>query len=56
MVLKDGEVILILGAAGGARIPPAKVNVISRVIDFGLTLPNALSEPRVAPDRAGSSR
>ena len=56
MVLKDGEVILVLGAAGGARIPPAIVNVISRVIDFDMTLPKALMEPRVAPDRAGTER
>lgn len=56
MVVKDGEVILTLGAAGGARIPPAIVNVISRVIDFDMTLPQALLEPRVAPDRAGLER
>ncbi len=56
MVLKDGEVILVLGAAGGARIPPAVVNTISRVIDFDMELPQALLEPRVAPDRAGAER
>ena len=56
MLLKDGEVILVLGAAGGARIPPAVVNTISRVIDFDMELPQALLEPRVAPDRAGAER
>lgn len=48
MVLKDGEVVLVLGAAGGGMIPPAVVHAISRVIDFGLELPQAVAEPRVA--------
>lgn len=48
MVLKDGEVFLVLGAAGGGMIPPAVVHAISRVIDFGMDLPQALAEPRVA--------
>jgi gamma-glutamyltranspeptidase / glutathione hydrolase len=48
MVLKDGEVILALGAAGGGMIPPAVVHAITRVIDFGMSLPEALAEPRVA--------
>ncbi len=48
MVLKDGEVVLVLGAAGGGMIPPAVVHAISRVIDFGMDLPQALAAPRVA--------
>jgi gamma-glutamyltranspeptidase/glutathione hydrolase len=48
MVLKDGEVVLVLGAAGGGMIPPAVVHAVTRVIDFGLSLPEALAEPRVA--------
>jgi gamma-glutamyltranspeptidase/glutathione hydrolase len=48
MVLKDGEVVLVLGAAGGGMIPPAVVHAITRVIDFGMDLPQALAEPRVA--------
>lgn len=48
MVVKDGEVILVLGAAGGGMIPPAVVHAITRVIDFGMDLPSALAEPRVA--------
>lgn len=47
MVVKDGQPVLILGAAGGGRIPPGVVQVISRVIDDGLALPQALAAPRV---------
>jgi gamma-glutamyltranspeptidase / glutathione hydrolase len=48
MVMKDGEVVLVLGAAGGGMIPPAVVHAITRVIDFGMDLPSALAAPRVA--------
>jgi len=48
IVLKDGEVVLVLGAAGGGMIPPAVVHAITRVIDFGMPLSEALAEPRVA--------
>lgn len=47
MVLKDGVPFLALGAAGGGRIPPGVVQVISRVIDDGMTLADALAAPRV---------
>jgi len=53
MVMKDGEVVLALGAAGGGLIPPAVVHAITRVIDFGMSLPDALAEPRVAGGRGG---
>ena len=53
IVLKDGEVILVLGAAGGGMIPPAVVHTITRVIDFGMSLPQALAEPRVVAARGG---
>ena len=53
MVLKDGKVVMVLGAAGGGMIPPAVVHAITRVIDFGMSLPEALAEPRVAGGRAG---
>lgn len=47
LVLKDGQVVLALGAAGGGRIPPGIVQVISRVIDDGMSLADALAAPRV---------
>jgi len=53
MVMKDGEVILVLGAAGGGMIPPAVVHAVTRVLDFGMDLDAALAEPRVAGGRGG---
>lgn len=54
IVSRDGEVVLVLGAAGGGMIPPAVVHAITRVIDFGLELPQALEEPRVAGGRGSA--
>ena len=53
IILKDGKPFLALGAAGGARIVPAIVQVISRVIDQGMSLEQALSAGRVyqMPDK-----
>jgi gamma-glutamyltranspeptidase/glutathione hydrolase len=47
IILKDGKPFMALGAAGGARIVPAIVQVISRVIDQGLSLDKALAAARV---------
>ena len=47
IIMKDGKPIMALGAAGGARIVPAIVQVISRVIDQGLSLDKALAAARV---------
>ncbi|MDH5760508.1 MAG: gamma-glutamyltransferase [Gemmatimonadota bacterium] len=47
MVLKDGEPVLVLGAAGGARIVSGVVQVISRIVDDGMSLAEALEAPRV---------
>jgi gamma-glutamyltranspeptidase/glutathione hydrolase len=54
LVLRDGEVVLVLGAAGGGMIPPAVVHAVTRVIDFGMSLPEALAEPRVAGGGGGA--
>ena len=54
MVLRDGEVVLVLGAAGGGMIPPAVVHAVTRVVDFGMSLPEALEAPRVAGGARGS--
>lgn len=48
LVLKDGEPFLALGAAGGEKIVSSIVQVVSRVIDGGLSLPEAMEAPRVA--------
>lgn len=47
VVSKDGEPVLILGAAGGARIVSAVVQVVLRVLEQGHDLPVAIAEPRV---------
>lgn len=53
MVLRDGEPVLVLGAAGGSRIVSAVVQAISRHVDYGLDLPEALLQPRVHPVENG---
>jgi len=53
LVLSDGEPYLALGAAGGGRIPPAIVAVVSRIIDHRMSLEDALAAPRVYPQRRG---
>ncbi len=50
MVLKDGQPVLVLGAAGGIRIISAVVQAVTRVIDGGMSLPDALDAPRVHPN------
>lgn len=47
LVSRDGEPFLVLGAAGGGRIPPAVLQTIIRVIDQGMSLEDALAAPRL---------
>ena len=49
MVLDDGEPMLVLGAAGGARIVSAIVQAVCRVVDQGLPFPEALAAARLHP-------
>lgn len=53
MVLQNGEPFLVLGAAGGARIVSSIVQTVLRVVDQGMTLPDALAAPRVHPVESG---
>ena len=53
LVLEKGRPRLVLGAAGGSRIPSAIVNVVGRVLGQGLSLPDAVAAPRVHPRRDG---
>lgn len=53
MVLRDGEPVLVLGAAGGARIISAVVQAVLRVVDHEMTLPDALAAARVHPIDGG---
>ena len=54
IISKDNEPILALGAAGGSRIPSSIVAVISRIIDNGKSLEEAMSLPRVHPQNDGT--
>ena len=55
IVLRDGKPILTLGAAGGPKIISQVVLTILRIIDRGMTLPEAVAAPRFhhqwRPDR-----
>ncbi len=53
MVVRDGEPILVLGAAGGIRIISAVVQAVLRVVDQGMSLPDALAAARVHPTENG---
>lgn len=53
MVLEDGEPVLVLGAAGGSRIVSAVVQAVLRVVDQGMSLPDALAAARVHPVEGG---
>lgn len=50
LVALDGQPVVILGAAGGGRIVSAVVQAVSRIVDDGMTLPEALAAPRVHPE------
>ena len=47
VVLKDGKPFMALGTPGGTRIFPAVLQAIINVVDFGMTLQEAVEAPRV---------
>jgi gamma-glutamyltranspeptidase/glutathione hydrolase len=49
VLTKNGEPVLVLGAAGGLRILSAIVQTISRYVDQGMPLQAAVAAPRVHP-------
>lgn len=50
VVTKDGETVMVLGAAGGLRILSGIVQTISRSIDRGMNIEDAVTAPRIHPD------
>jgi gamma-glutamyltranspeptidase/glutathione hydrolase len=50
---RDGEPVMVLGAAGGGMIPIAVVNAIVHFVDGGLPFPEAVTAPRIAPAEVG---
>jgi gamma-glutamyltranspeptidase/glutathione hydrolase len=47
IVLKDGKLFMVVGTPGGSTIPTTVLQVISNVIDFGMTLEEAVAASRV---------
>jgi gamma-glutamyltranspeptidase/glutathione hydrolase len=47
LVLWNGEPVLVLGSPGGDTIPNTVVRVLRNVVDYGLTLEDAIDAPRV---------
>lgn len=50
VVTKDGETVMVLGAAGGLRILSGIAQTISRHIDRGMDIKNAVAAPRIHPE------
>ena len=50
IVTKDGRLVMVLGAAGGLRILSGIVQTVSRHIDRGMNLEEAVAAPRVHPE------
>ncbi|MGE3842574.1 MAG: gamma-glutamyltransferase [Vicinamibacterales bacterium] len=46
MVLRDGELFMILGGPGGSRIPTAILQVMLNIMDFGMGAQEAVDAPR----------
>lgn len=51
LVTRNGELLFALGAAGGLRIASGLVQTISRHLDQGLPLAEAVAAPRIHPER-----
>jgi gamma-glutamyltranspeptidase/glutathione hydrolase len=47
IVLKDGKPVLITGSPGGSRIITAVLQIILNSLDFGMTIDQAVSAPRL---------
>jgi gamma-glutamyltranspeptidase/glutathione hydrolase len=60
IVTKDGKLLMVVGTPGGSRIPSAVIETISNVIDFGMSVTEAVDAPRIhhqwLPDEIGYER
>lgn len=50
-LLKDGKPFAVLGTPGGIRIISSMVQVISKIIDHGMSLEDAVASPRIGDDQ-----
>jgi gamma-glutamyltranspeptidase/glutathione hydrolase len=46
LVARDGKLVLITGSPGGRTIPSTVLNVVVNVLDFGMTVRQAVDAPR----------
>jgi gamma-glutamyltranspeptidase/glutathione hydrolase len=46
IVLRDGQLSMLLGGSGGSRIPTAVLQVFLGVVDFGMNPQEAVDAPR----------
>ena len=53
MLLRDGQVEMVVGSPGSAAIPPAIVETIVYAVDYGMDPLQALRMPRVIPSSTG---
>ena len=57
IVTKDGQLAMVVGTPGGSRIPSAVLETISNMIDFDMSVTEAVDAPRVhhqwLPDEIG---
>jgi gamma-glutamyltranspeptidase/glutathione hydrolase len=60
IVTKDGQLSMVVGTPGGSRIPSAVIETISNMIDFDMTVTEAVDAPRIhnqwLPDEVGYER
>jgi gamma-glutamyltranspeptidase/glutathione hydrolase len=47
IVTKNGKVFMVTGSPGGSRIPTTVLQVITNVIDYGMTIQQAVDTPRI---------
>jgi len=47
IVTKDGQLALVIGTPGGSRIPTGVLQVMLNMIDYGMTLTEAIEAPRI---------
>ncbi len=47
ILLRDGKVVMVVGAPGGSRIPTEVLGVIQNVIDYGMSIGEAVAAPRI---------
>jgi gamma-glutamyltranspeptidase/glutathione hydrolase len=47
IVTKDGSPVLVVGAAGGRKIPGTVLQIVLAVLDFGMNVQEAIDAPRI---------